>query len=319
MQHKIVSIIIPCYNGEKTLERCLDSVLHQTYQNMEVIIVNDGSTDSSEEIILAYKKKVEETEMKIVYIKQENKGLAGAINGGLAVFSGDYLCWIDCDDYLFPTSVEKRIKFLEENNEIAVVTSDAYFYEENDLENPIGKASDGKPDLYNANQFLNHLRGDYIFCCGCHMLRADAFLDVCPTRKIYPARRGQNWQMLLPVYYKYKQAFFNEPLYAYIQYSSSMSAGDINKEQYKKRYDEHLDIIVHTLAGIEMSSAERKKYLDIYKGIYERQLFYLGVSFHDYMMILNGIFKMMRYHELKISDFKWMVGLIGGKLGGKKK
>ena len=314
----LVSVIIPCYNGEKTIERCLDSVLMQDYTPIEVLVVNDGSTDHSAQLVQAYAQRFANAGMRLVLINQENKGLAGAINAGLKCFSGDYLCWIDCDDYLLESSVSKRVNFLEQNPEIAVVTSDAYFFDETDLCNPVQKASDGKPDLHNPYQFENHLRSRAIFCPGCHMVRTTAFLDAIPHRKIYPARRGQNWQMLLPVYYKYKQAFFNEPLYAYILYSNSMSSGDHTKEQYLTRYNEYREIIVNTLASIDMPQPERQKYLKIYEGLYNRQRFYLGVSFHDYGMLLDGCVKMMVYREFRIQDLAWLAGLVKNRIFRKK-
>ena len=83
VNEQLVSVLIPCYNGAKTLQRCMESLLNQTYQNIELIVVNDGSTDNSEEIILAYKKIFEENGKTIIYIKQENQGLGGAINTAL--------------------------------------------------------------------------------------------------------------------------------------------------------------------------------------------------------------------------------------------
>ena len=310
---KIVSIIIPCYNTSNTLKRCLDSVLNQTYQKLEVIAVNDGSTDDTEKILKEYEAKFKENNMTYIHILQENKGLAGAINGGLKVFSGDYLCWIDSDDFLFDDSVKMRVEFLEKNLDIAVVTSDANFYNYDDLSTPVQKASDGKTDLYNPYQFENHLRSKAIFCCGCHMVRSSSFLDVIPSRKIYEARRGQNWQMLLPVYYKYKQAFLNIPLYAYILYPNSMSSGDITAEQYLKRYSEYYDIISNTLIDINMSDKERKKYMNIYKGLYARQKYYVAFSEHDYISILKNIYYMIIYRDFKLSDVKWMLNVLQHK------
>ena len=314
----LVSVIIPCYNGEKTIERCLDSVLMQDYTPIEILVVNDGSTDRSAELVQAYAQRFAAADMRLVLINQENKGLAGAINAGLKRFSGDYLCWIDCDDYLLESSIRKRVDFLKQNPEIAVVTSDAYFFDASDLHNPVQKASDGKPDLHNPYQFENHLRSKAIFCCGCHMVRTTAFLDAISKREIYPARRGQNWQMLLPIYYKHKQAFFNEPLYAYILYSSSMSSGDNTKEQYLTRYNEYRDIIVNTLASIDMQEQERQKYLKIYEGLYYRQRFYLGVSFRDYRMLLDGCVKMILYREFQIKDLVWLVNLAKNRIFRKK-
>ena len=98
------SIIIPVYNTQKYIQRCLESVFNQTYENYEVIVVNDGSTDNSEEEIKSYKN--------IKYIKQKNKGLSSARNIGVKKATGDYIIFLDSDD-----SIESNL--LEElNNKI---------------------------------------------------------------------------------------------------------------------------------------------------------------------------------------------------------
>ena len=202
-----VSIIIPCYNTSKTVIRCLKSVLDQTFKNIEAIIVNDGSTDNTEETIMTMKSDFAKAGMDFIYVKQQNQGLGGAIKTGLSKVKGDYLCWIDSDDYLLPESVEKRLKCFEENSEIAVVTSDAYIVN-SETDSIIGRVADNK-HMDNPYQFENHLLGKAIFCAGCHMVKMTAFDSVVPDRDIYPARRGQNWQMLLPLYYSFPQYFLN--------------------------------------------------------------------------------------------------------------
>lgn len=86
----LISIIVPVYNTEKYIERCLDSVMKQDYPNFEVILVNDGSTDESGIIIQKYKEMYE----NISYIKQENKGVGAARNAGIKVAKGDYKSYI---------------------------------------------------------------------------------------------------------------------------------------------------------------------------------------------------------------------------------
>ena len=88
------SIIVPVYNVEKYINRCLDSIVNQSYKKFEVIIINDGSTDSSEDIIKSY------NDSRIKYFKQENMGLSEARNNGVLKARGDYLLFVDSDDYL---------------------------------------------------------------------------------------------------------------------------------------------------------------------------------------------------------------------------
>ena len=92
----LISIIVPVYNVEKYLERCLDSILSQTFSDFELILVNDGSTDHSLEICRSYAEKDE----RILLIDQENRGLSAARNAGIAVAKGEYLGFVDSDDYI---------------------------------------------------------------------------------------------------------------------------------------------------------------------------------------------------------------------------
>ena len=182
----LVSIITPCFNGENCAFRLFDSIITQTYRPIEFIFVNDGSTDKTQEIAENYKKKFADANIQYHIIKQKNKGLGGAINTGLKHFTGDYLCWPDADDYLEPTSIEDRVKILEENPEFAVISSDAYVRDFNNLDSYIKKVCDGLKYLNDPYQFEHHLNGDSIFCPGCHMARTSMFLDVHPSRRIYP-------------------------------------------------------------------------------------------------------------------------------------
>ncbi len=272
----LVSIITPCYNGEKTIARLMDSVLNQTYNKIEFILVNDGSTDNTETIVKSYENKFREKGMKFKYIYQGNKGLGGAIDTGLKHFTGDYLCWPDADDYLEPDSVQERLTFLEEHTEYAIVTSDAYVRNCDDLDNYKSLVSKNKKNLDKKNQFEYLLNEDAIFCPGCHMVRSVDFLKVNPQRTIYPARRGQNWQMLLPIYYKFNAYFLNKPLYNYIDYPNSMSKNKRTLESYLFRFNEHREILIHTLEMIEEIQDVK---LDKYKTFIEKKYAFLKMHF----------------------------------------
>ena len=90
-----VSIIIPVYNGEATIERCLDSVINQTFKDIEIIVVNDGSTDNTEQILKKYSNY-----SNIRIFKTDNRGQSAARNLGIDVSIGDYICFLDVDDYV---------------------------------------------------------------------------------------------------------------------------------------------------------------------------------------------------------------------------
>lgn len=108
-----ISIIVPVYNAEKTLVRCLDSILGQTYSNLEILCVNDGSVDSSLEILKKYKKE----DNRILIINQkENKGVAYTKNHGIKSATGDIISFVDSDDYIEQDMLEKMYTFLNKNN-----------------------------------------------------------------------------------------------------------------------------------------------------------------------------------------------------------
>ena len=103
---KKVSVVIPVYNVEKYLRRCLDSLVNQTYKNLEFICVNDGSTDNSLEILKEYAAK----DSRFIIINQKNQGVALARNNGLNVASGDYLSFVDPDDWVGLNYYEEVVK-----------------------------------------------------------------------------------------------------------------------------------------------------------------------------------------------------------------
>ncbi len=112
-----VSIIIPVYNAEKTLCRCLDSLVVQTYEDVEIILVNDGSVDSSRNICETYRDKYSQ----IILINQENAGPATARNVGIDSASGKYISFVDADDYVECGMIEEMVNAAETNHAEMVI------------------------------------------------------------------------------------------------------------------------------------------------------------------------------------------------------
>lgn len=111
------SIIVPVYNVEKYLEKCLDSLVNQTYKNYEVILINDGSTDRSKNIC----EKITNKNNNFILINQENKGLSGARNTGLKYVNGDYILFVDSDDWIDTNCLEKINKEILSDNELDLI------------------------------------------------------------------------------------------------------------------------------------------------------------------------------------------------------
>src|SRR3712207_793010 len=110
----LVSVVIPCYNQAHFLGEAIESVLAQSYPNFEIIVVDDGSPDNTSEVARSY------PEVRLV--RQENQGLSGARNAGLACSEGEYVVFLDADDRLLPEALETHLKYLEAHPERAFVS-----------------------------------------------------------------------------------------------------------------------------------------------------------------------------------------------------
>ena len=109
--YDLISVVIPVYNVEKYLEKCLDSVVEQTYRNLEIILVDDGSTDNSGAICDRYAQK----DSRVVVIHQKNGGLSKARNVGIDTATGKYISFIDSDDYVGSCYIETLYKEIKPN------------------------------------------------------------------------------------------------------------------------------------------------------------------------------------------------------------
>ncbi len=118
-----VSILVPCYNVEKYLPQCLDSVVNQTLKDIEIIVINDGSTDSTLDIIKSYAEK----DNRIKIIDKKNEGYGKSMNRGLDVATGEYIGIVESDDWVENDMFESLVKIAEENN-VDVVKSNFYKY-----------------------------------------------------------------------------------------------------------------------------------------------------------------------------------------------
>ncbi len=118
---KLVSIVLPVYNGERYLAQAIESVLNQTYQNIELFLVNDCSTDSSESIMLSYQKQ----DRRVVYIKNKvNSKLPASLNNGFARARGEYYTWTSDDNLYHPDAIEKMVDYLEAHPDVGMVACD---------------------------------------------------------------------------------------------------------------------------------------------------------------------------------------------------
>jgi len=128
--HPKVSVIIPCYNREHYIAETVNSVLAQTWHNIELILVDDGCTDNSRNVLELFSSRLTMLE----HLGRANKGQSAAINLGLRHSSGEYLAILDSDDLFAPDKIEKQVRFLEEHPEIGLVYANCIYIDENGKE-----------------------------------------------------------------------------------------------------------------------------------------------------------------------------------------
>lgn len=125
MNEDLVSIIIPAYNVEQYLDECLETVINQSYKNIEIILINDGSTDNTDQICTEWEKR----DLRIKYIKKENEGLGATRNRGIDIAKGNYIFFLDSDDWIELNAIEELIKIAKSTN--ADVVAANYFEVDN--------------------------------------------------------------------------------------------------------------------------------------------------------------------------------------------
>lgn len=119
----LVSVVMSIFNGEKYLSDAIQSILNQTYQNWELIIINDGSTDNTETVIKKYSDK------RIRYVFHENIGLTKSLNKGILMSQGEYIARLDYDDRAFPERIEKQVDYFSKNPNLLVLGTSYYKFD----------------------------------------------------------------------------------------------------------------------------------------------------------------------------------------------
>ncbi len=236
---KKISVIVPVYNTSKYLKKCFDSILLQKYKNIELIIINDGSTDNSLEVIKEYQKK----DNRIIVIDKKNSGQADCRNIGIDASTGDYLMFVDSDDYLEMNALEILIKYINDKN-CDILCFD-YF----------SVIDDKKIHETSINNYTNDIKRNYYLS------------NPSPWNKIFKTKilKEKGFKFLvgyiyedlatipLTTFYADKIDYINIPLYNYIMRSGST--------MHQKRYNSKLENIYYALDYLfENTKKESNKY-----------------------------------------------------------
>lgn len=292
MNKQLVSIVTPCYNGEMYLKHFLDSIAEQTYRSLELVLVNDGSTDRTEDVVNEFRPKLEARGIVFIYQYQSNAGQAAALNRGLKLFSGEYLLWLDSDDELSKNYVEEGVCYLQQHPEIMYCYGKAVcVLEENPSEiiSTIGKRKkSGRYDFFKDISF----NVKDVFFPG-YICRTSALDKVIRNRDIYSGKGGQNAQLLLPLAWYYGEPGFVEKIY-YKYY--------IRKKSHSHSQNTSIKVI-HQLERYEMilcSTLRRIEDQDAWEYIPDIERYYARLRFENSVDTKDGDLIRKYFSELKL-------------------
>lgn len=230
----LITVIIPAYNAEKYISRAIDSVLKQTHEAIELIVVDDGSIDRTARIVKSYGDKVN-------YVHQENKGVAAARNRGIENSKGDYIGFLDSDDYILPNMYKKLLYAIDYNN-LDMAMCDFL------LENENGervKALDLKKCILDLAEPRDMERGfKYLGNSSCNKLYRRLLIEKI---RFPNYKRGEDALFALECLLNSKRiGFLSEALYVYFQNSNSVTKSNIDLnviDNYKKVHAEKRNLI----------------------------------------------------------------------------
>ncbi len=300
--NKTVSIIIPCFNGEHFVDRCLHSIEIQNYPYIEVVVVNDGSTDQSEAKILVWKRTLENKGIQLIYIKQKNQGLGSAINAGLKCISGEYLSLLDIDDEYLQGALSERVTFLENHRDIDVVRSNGWYIRENGKSLFIYDECEKNID----NLFTALLEGRTNNWAGSYMVRVSSLFQFYPDKEIYRSRYGQNLQFLLPLVYQKKSGFIDKPHMNYNQQENSLTkTADVSNRE-KLSLDNargYKDIREYMVRLIIHDEKEKEYFLLLIKNAYWRGVMQIAGMFNDHSLMKESFSKLTIQKAVQFNDY----------------
>lgn len=222
-----ISVIIPVYNVEQYVANCLESVINQTYKNLEIIIVNDGATDSSPEICYTYSKK----DPRITLINQENKGLSGARNTGMKVATGDYIAFVDSDDAMHEQMLEIMLSTIIKHD-LKIVECD---FVKGGYNSKIEFKED-KVEIQDVEKALNRINKPGFYSAWTKLYRSDLLEGL----NFIPGKINEDTLMTSQVYKRINQiGYIDIPLLIY-----TIDNESITRSQYSKKNVDAIDVVI---------------------------------------------------------------------------
>lgn len=283
----LVSVLTPCYNTGRYIHRLLDSVIMQDYPRIQMIVVDDGSTDGSADIIKSYVPLFHGKGYTLEYYRQENAGQSSAINRGLKKVRGEYLLWPDSDDFYRD---DDTISLLVETlralpGDYAMARTWINYLDENSLD-VIGVDGPDKGE----SEFENCLFArNFCFPPGGVIVDFEKLREATSLEIYCDRNAGQNWQLYLPILFKYKCRTIPQAKYNVLSRADSHSRGRYKSpEELIAKTNSYENTILVTLDGIKgLSSTKKEEYKKAIRKKYAGERFAVAMSSGDRRMILK--------------------------------
>ena len=214
--HK-VSVVIPAYNRARFLPECLESVLGQTFRDFEILVIDDGSTDNTPEVVAAYCPPVR-------YVCQENQGMIAAYNKGIELARGEYIAILDSDDVLLEDALRLRVDIMDRYPEVGFSYGQAHIIDEESRMLRLRRRRSKGPFVWQGKEEIGRLLlGNYI-PCSTVMIRRSCFEVVGLFDSTF--RQGsEDFDMWLRLAKRYDVAYIDKPLAKFRVHAQTISAG----------------------------------------------------------------------------------------------
>jgi glycosyltransferase involved in cell wall biosynthesis len=282
---KKVSIITSVYNGERFIDAYMNSVLRQTYRNIQLIIVNDGSTDKSEERILSYTERLREKGIEFYYKRKENGGQASAINEGLKIITGDFVTWPDIDDQMHDNYIDKKVSYMEMHPEIDYLITQSAIINIDSPDVILGYTWEVPPKSNEELLYRIITNTSFWYEPGNFFVSVEVLKCAIPTQHIYDLCgkwSGAQIQMMLPIIYYGRYGYLRECLYDYIIHESNDHNKYKEKNDIMTKYDEGRKVLKNTIEKLDIPMQKRDELIRLAEIRMTRMGMYSAFNKTDY-------------------------------------
>ncbi len=231
----LVTLVSPIYNAMPYLQEFLACLMNQTWRPLQVILVDDGSTDDSASCLQQWEQPLKKADISTTILLRSHEGQAAAVNAALPLINGTFFTWCDADDLLTPDAIEKKAQWLLDHPTIGMVRNDGVVL---DADKDVVLSASARDEDRQLKDIFEDLFLDKTYCyAGCYMIKTDLFFACYPDKAIPLSPEGQNLQLLLPPASRTECGFIPEKLHTYCRRSNGHSSQNRSYQENLKRME----------------------------------------------------------------------------------